>query len=263
MDQPLLSLRCCRSAAALYFIHLQVPITGSPLPLVHPTLRMTWWPWLSADQSSALPPSPPQPASPTAASAEESTFSVDDESPFELSIIDESGEGWGFELDPETIARPLAMTSLGLFSVGALAGIPAGLALGRTADDSGGKNKPRPTLGGALFAVRAFAAGTALCGAVGAAAAYATAWHYDAWTWTDFGAVMRDVVPRRMDTIEGAVGPLLGSVRKGATDGLPGPTARAKDRFAESRIGKYIRAQIEEATRDLANEGDDESIQTS
>lgn len=205
------------------------------------------------------PSVPPQDA--TATSSADS--GADEDVDFEFAIIDESGEGWGFDLDPETVARPLAMASLGLFTAGALAGVPAGLALGRTAnDDSGGKNKPRPTLGGALFALRAFVAGTALCAGAGAAAAYATAWKYDAWTWREFGAVMRDVVPKKREEIEGTVGPLLGSVRGAAADGLPGPTARAKDRFGESRIGQYIRAQIEEATRDLPQEQHSEDATT-
>lgn len=197
-------------------------------------------------EQTTTPTSPPEGAPATSAA----TSADDEDANFEFAIIDESGEGWGFDLDPDTVARPLAMVSLGLFTAGALAGVPAGLALGRTAnDDSGGKNKPRPTLGGALFALRAFVAGTALCAGAGAAAAYVVAWKYDAWTWSEFGAVMRDVVPKKRDDIEGAVGPLLGSVRGAAADGLPGPTARAKDRFGESRIGQYIRTQIEEATQ--------------
>lgn len=216
---------------------------------------MTWWPWQGGSSESSDKEKVATTPSQHAAATFSSTTAEDEGADFEFAIIDESGDGWGFDLDPETVARPLAMASLGLFTAGALAGVPAGLALGRTAnDDSGGKNKPRPTLGGALFALRAFVAGTALCAGVGAAAAYATAWRYDAWTLSEFGAVMRDVVPKKREEIEGAVGPLLGCVRGAAADGLPGPTARAKDRFGESRIGQYIRAQIEAATRDLPEE---------
>lgn len=227
---------------------------------------MTWWPWPKGSPApEGKPPidHAPDPPPPSASPPPSSLVTAEGEdSPFEFVIIDESGEGWGFDLNPDTVARPLAMASLGLFTVGALAGIPAGLALGRSADDSGGKNKPRPTLSGALFALRAFATGTALCAGLGAGVAYATAWRYDAWTWREFGAVMRDVVPKKREEIEGAVGPLLGSVRGAAADGLPGPTARAKDRFGESRIGQYIRAQIEEATRDLPEENESDDATT-
>lgn len=50
-----------------------------------------------------------------------------------FTIIDESGEGWGFELTPSTVAKPLAMLGGTLFAVGAMAGVPAGIALGRSA----------------------------------------------------------------------------------------------------------------------------------
>ncbi|GAB0494708.1 hypothetical protein MMPV_006004 [Pyropia vietnamensis] len=50
-----------------------------------------------------------------------------------FTIIDESGEGWGFELTPSTVAKPLALLGGFLFAVGAMAGVPAGIALGRSA----------------------------------------------------------------------------------------------------------------------------------
>jgi hypothetical protein len=228
---------------------------------------MPWWPFplvpaltsaapaAQSDQSTTPPESSATAA--TAATSANASASTDAEAgEFEFAIIDESGEGFGFDLDPDTVGRPLALASLGLFSVGALAGIPAGIAMGRAGEESSSSSKARPTLGGALFALRAFAYGTALCGALGAAGAYAVARHYDAWTWAEFGRVMREVVPRKREGIEGAVVPWLDSVRAGAEDGLPGPTARARDRFAESRVGTYIRTQIEEATRELSREED-------
>lgn len=165
--------------------------------------------------------------------------------PFEINIIDESGNGFGFDLDPATVAKPLAITSGVLFSLGALAGVPMGVAMGRSTEE---KSKVKPTVGGALFAARAFLYGTLLCGAFGAVSMYATARYYDVWAWEEFGDVMRDVVPRKRDEIETTVAPLLASVREGATEGLPGPTEKAKDWFGESRVGIYIRGQIEEAT---------------
>jgi hypothetical protein len=168
-----------------------------------------------------------------------------------FSVIDETGEGWGFDLEPATVIKPLAITSAALFGFGLLAGIPAGLALGQTEEAHGpgnrGRAKLRPTPAGAFFALRAFTYGTLLCGTCGAAAAYATAYYYDAWTWQDFGSVMRRVVPQRRDAIDSTLSPLLNRMRRGASENLPGPMNRARDRFGESRIGIYIRHQIESA----------------
>jgi hypothetical protein len=168
-----------------------------------------------------------------------------------FTVIDETGEGWGFDLEPATVIKPLAIASAALFGFGMLAGIPAGLALGQTEEapspENRGKTNHRPTPAGAFFALRAFTYGTLLCGTCGAAAAYATAYYYDAWTWHDFGAVMRRVVPKKRDAIDNRLSPLLDRMRRGATENLPGPMNRARDRFGESRIGMYIKHQIESA----------------
>lgn len=176
-----------------------------------------------------------------------------EDAPFELNIIDESGEGFGFELNPATVAKPLAITSGVLFGFGAIAGIPMGIAMGRTAED---KNKVKPTMGGAMFATRAFLYGTLLCGAFGAVSMYATARYYNVWTWQEFGEVMRHVVPQKREGIESTMSPLLSSVREGAAEGLPGPTEKAKDWFGQSKMGIYIRNQIEEATNVDEDEGE-------
>eukprot|EP00171_Calliarthron_tuberculosum_P020564 IDg20564t1 len=93
-------------------------------------------------------------------------------------IIDETGEGWGFDLDPATVARPLAALTAGLFGLGMLAGVPAGLVIGRNQLEQEGGKKVRPSISGFLFAARAFACGTALCGAMGAAGVFALRWYY-------------------------------------------------------------------------------------
>jgi hypothetical protein len=198
----------------------------------------------------------------SAPNQQRSVDSASDDANTEIfTIMDESGVGWGFDLDPATVARPLAIASGVLFSLGMLAGIPAGLALGRTEESTtsvGTGCKPvRPTAGGAWMAFRAFACGTLLCGACGAAATYATAYYYDAWTWDEFGRVMRDVIPGKRDRIESTITPWLDPVRSGAAEGLPGPVSRARDRFGESRIGIYLRTQIEQAA---ANVVDDEVV---
>lgn len=173
-----------------------------------------------------------------------------------FTIIDETGEGWGFDLEPSVVAKPLAAVSGALFGFGMLAGIPAGIALGRAQDPSESGKKTRPTAGGAFMAFRAFVYGTMLCGAMGAAGAYAAAWYFDAWTWKDFGIAMRGVAPGVQRDIESAVNPVLNPIRRGASEGLPAPAAEARDRFGESRIGKYIKQQIELATQDPGPEPD-------
>jgi hypothetical protein len=187
----------------------------------------------------------------TAVPAHSNEESYEDHGEELFAIIDETGEGWGFDLDPGTVMKPLAITSAALFGFGILAGIPAGLALGRSEDAAGpehlGKPKPRPTVGSALFALRAFLYGTLLCGTCGAAAAYATAYYYDVWTWRDFGAVMRRVVPKRRESIDNALSPLLNRMRRSASETLPGPMNTARDRFGDSRLGIYIRGGIEKA----------------
>lgn len=173
---------------------------------------------------------------------------------FEVSIIDESGTG--FDLSPSAVAGPLAATAGTLFALGIFAGVPAGIAMGRAGED--GKNaKLRPSMGGAFFALRAFAYGTALCGATGAAAVYATAWYCDAWTWQDFGGVMRRVVPGTKGRMEDRLRPVLDRVRDGAESGLPGPVGKARDRFGDSFVGKYIKGKIENATTGL-DEGEED-----
>jgi hypothetical protein len=187
----------------------------------------------------------------TAVPAHSNEESYEDHGEELFAIIDETGEGWGFDLDPATVMKPLAITSAALFGFGMLAGIPAGLALGRSEEAAGpehlGKPKPRPTVGSALFAFRAFLYGTLLCGTCGAAAAYATAYYYDVWTWRDFGAVMRRVVPKRRESIDNALSPLLNRMRRSASETLPGPMNTARDRFGDSRLGIYIRGRIEKA----------------
>jgi hypothetical protein len=167
-------------------------------------------------------------------------------------IIDESGEGWGFELEPATVIKPLAMASAALFGFGMLAGIPAGIAIGQIEEGPASSNrsgrKLKPTAGGVFFAFRAFVYGTLLCGAFGATAAYATAYYYDTWTWKDFGDAMRVVVPKRRLALENAVTPWLEALRRGASERLPEPISRARDRFGDSRVGIYIKNKIERST---------------
>lgn len=110
------------------------------------------------DAPGASPPvpSPPVHASVAAAAAAPPAAppplvaDADDE-PGLFAIIDETGEGWGFELTPSTVAKPLAILGGVLFAVGAMAGVPAGLALGRSAaaaDDAAAPAPPAATAAG-------------------------------------------------------------------------------------------------------------------
>lgn len=78
-------------------------------------------------------------------------------------IIDESGEGLGFDLTPETLAKPFAIGAASLFTLGMMAGIPFGLALGRSQEAKGSSKKVAPTMGGVKFAATTFGLGTLLC----------------------------------------------------------------------------------------------------
>lgn len=160
-------------------------------------------------------------------------------------IIDETGQGWGFELDPATVSRPLAMLTGGLFGLGMLAGIPAGLMVGRSQLEQDGGKKVRPSLSGFFFAARAFMYGTALCGAMGAAGVYAVRWYYDAESFEEFGEAMRTTLPKRRQEMENGLGPAITRVRAMASESLPAPLARARERFRRSRAGVWVRSHFE------------------
>lgn len=164
-------------------------------------------------------------------------------------IIDETGEGWGFELKPGVVARPLASISATFLGLGMLAGIPAGLWVGRNQLSSeGAKQKVRPTAEGFFFATKAFACGTALCGALGVAGFYTLRWYYDAETFEDFGRAMRVVIPRRRAEIEGGLGPTVDLIRARARESLPAPLARLREKFESSRTGMWLREQVASAS---------------
>jgi hypothetical protein len=238
-----------------------VSLGPTPPPRSCQKLEMSsLWPLIFGESRTKTPPRDDlQPASsfpsvvppPTSQSKPRDVDSVTGDDGEIFSIVDEAGEGWGFDLDPATVVRPLAITSVMLFSLGMLAGIPAGITLGRSEEASSatpnmGKNI-KPTASCVWLAFRAFAYGTILCGACGAAATYATANYYDAWTWDEFGRVMRDVVPGKRETMEKSIAPWLEPVRVAAAGRLPGPVSHMKDRFCESRLGIYVRTRVENA----------------
>lgn len=162
-------------------------------------------------------------------------------------IIDETGEGFGFELTPEVLIRPLAIGGGALFGVGMLAGIPFGIAMGR-AQESDSKSikggKARPTLDGVKFAATTFGLGTILCGAIGVAGFYGLKWYYQAETFEDFGKAMKQAVPIRRQEIESGLRPVLDRVRSSAGMALPGPMRRMQERFHESRLGTWLKDQV-------------------
>lgn len=238
----------------------------------------------SQGAEGSQPPAPsahaPAAAADTAPSAPPPVAEEEDAGLF--SIIDESGEGWGFELTPSTVAKPLALLGGVLFAVGAMAGVPAGIALGRSAaaaEDNavappptpaglagrrgGGGVTPSPPavvasagakpsaaraeLSGVLFAAKAFGLGTLLCMTGGAAAVYATHWSLGVNSIEDFAAVMREAVPRRREALEDTLAPVVGGLRGAAGGALPPVFDRARDRFQASGVGRWVRTHLESA----------------
>lgn len=163
-------------------------------------------------------------------------------------IIDESGEGFGFDLTPSVLARPLAIGTLSLFGVGMLTGIPMGLAMGRS-EETGkkikGGTRVKPSLEGLKFAASTFGLGSLLCTSIGIAGFYAIKSYYAVDSFEQFGHIMRESVPVKYSEIESTLSPVLRKVRKSAGDTLPAPMYRLRDRFANSRLGRYIQTQVE------------------
>lgn len=162
-------------------------------------------------------------------------------------IIDETGEGFGFDITPEALAKPLAIAAASLFSIGMLAGVPLGLAMGRVDNDAkrSGVKKARPTLDGLKFAASTFGLGTLLCGAMGVAGFYGITWHYEVDSFEEFGHIMRDRVPRGRGVMERGLGPALDVLKRNAGDNLPGPMKRMQERFHTSKFGKWMKEQID------------------
>lgn len=176
-------------------------------------------------------------------------------------IIDESGEGFGFDLTPEALARPLLLGTSALFSVGILAGIPIGIAMGRSEEPSkrvsNGAAKSaqvKPTLDGVKFAASAFGLGTLLCAGIGVSAFYAVKTYYDVDSFEEFGQIMRHVVSDRRIWLEKRINPFLSSVRFTATENLPTPVERLQLRFGESRFGRWIKDNVQSSVNIVADE---------
>lgn len=167
-------------------------------------------------------------------------------------IIDESGEGFGFDLTPDALARPLLLGTASLFGVGMLVGIPFGIAMGRTDEpgkrlslSSGNTARVKPTLDGVKFAASSFGLGTLLCAAMGLTAFYGIKSYYDVETFEEFGHIMRRTVPDKRAQIELSLSPLLRSVRTSASENLPAPVQRWRDRFGDSKFGRWLKGHIE------------------
>lgn len=162
-------------------------------------------------------------------------------------IIDESGEGFGFDLTPEVLARPLAIGTASLFGIGMLAGIPLGLAMGRS-EDTGkgikGGTRVKPSMEGVKFAATTFGLGTLLCASMGAVGFYTIKSYYQVESFEEFGRVMRKAVPERRSEMESSLSPVLDTVRKSAGDNLPVPMHRLRERFSNSRFGNWIKRQV-------------------
>jgi len=184
-------------------------------------------------------------------------------------IIDETGEGWGFDLTPATVRRPLAAVSATLLGIGMLAGIPAGIWAGRvqlsTERSNGdininsginGRKVVKPTMEGVFFAAKAFAYGTALCGAFGYATFNLVKWYYQVDSFEEFGRVMRDVVPEHRDGMESGLSPAITRIRSYARENLPAPLANARVKFEQSRPGIWFRQRVADASSLIIIEDD-------
>lgn len=186
------------------------------------------------DQQSSMPT--PQPATPS--DHHENFFH----------IIDETGEGFGFELTPEALAKPLAIGTSAMFGIGMLAGVPLGLFMGR-ADEGQGKRlksaKPIPTFEGLKFAATTFGLGTLLCGAMGVAGFYGLKSYFQVDSFQQFGQAMRKAVPERRSEMEKGLAPILDTLRRNAGDNLPQPMRRLQQRFLSTRFGKWIKNQVD------------------
>lgn len=178
-------------------------------------------------------------------------------------IIDESGEGFGFELTPEALIRPILIGTGTLFGVGMLAGVPIGIAMGRSAEDSGrrgsgtkvvGKSPPRPSLDGLKFAATTFGLGTLLCASVGLVSFYSVKRYYQVETFEEFGQIMRKSIPNRRSQMESGLTPILESVRQTAGDGMPTFAQRWQRRIEHSRLGRWIKKQVDESVNIIASD---------
>ncbi len=87
--------------------------------------------------------------------------------------------------------------------------------------------------------------GTMLCGAMGVAGFYGLKWYYDVDSFEEFGQAMRQAVPRRRREIETGLGPLLSRIRSRASDSLPGPIVKMREKFQQSRTGIWMRSRFE------------------
>ncbi|KAI0565004.1 hypothetical protein FGB62_22g130 [Gracilaria domingensis] len=186
-----------------------------------------------ATQNSAVPPS--------GLNTEENTLPQDEL----FQIIDESGEGLGFDLTPEALAKPFAIGAASVFSLGMLAGVPMGLVMGRSQESKGTSRQVRPSLDGVKFAATTFGLGTLLCGAMGVASFYGLKSFYEVESFEEFGLVMREVVPQRRAEMETSLGPVLKFIRRNAGDNLPGPMKRLREKFLQSRLGVWIKEQVD------------------
>ncbi|CAN8073864.1 unnamed protein product [Agarophyton chilense] len=160
-------------------------------------------------------------------------------------IIDESGEGFGFDLTPEALAKPFAIGATSVFSLGMLAGIPLGLAMARSQESKGTSRQIRPSLEGVKFAATTFGLGTLLCGAMGVAGFYGLKTYYGVESFEEFGLKMRQVVPQKRSEMENGFGPALRFIRRNAGDNLPGPMKSLREKFRESRLGSWIKQQVD------------------
>lgn len=181
-----------------------------------------------------------------------------------FAIIDESGEGFGFEITPENLMKPIAMGAGSLFGFGMLAGVPMGIAMGRTQEGNKGTkgSKFRPSFDGLKFAATTFGLGTLLCGTIGMAGFYGVKWYYNVETFEEFGKIMRKSVPEGRSRMENRMSPLLDGIRHSAGENLPDPVKRVQTRFEDSAFGRWIKAQVGKAVTIVDEEDLNKSANT-
>lgn len=168
-----------------------------------------------------------------------------------IRVIDESGEG--FQFTPSSVAKPLGIACLLLFGTGCAAGVPLGMAMGWGDSDHEKKKKgtrvripdAKAQASGFAFALKAFAYGTLLCGALGIVGVYGIHRYFKVDSIQEFGEEMRVIVPRKRKTMEAYFEPGLKSIRSSAQQNLPAPLAGLQARFNRSVFGRWAKKNVQ------------------
>uniref|UniRef100_A0A7S0ZLF0 Transmembrane protein 242 n=1 Tax=Timspurckia oligopyrenoides TaxID=708627 RepID=A0A7S0ZLF0_9RHOD len=201
-----------------------------------------------------------------------------EEEPFQIQIEAPADFNVDEAFSPSRMAAPLLFVSGGLFMIGLMGGIPAGLAYGRAAMDDDdkklGKTKKSKDSKGSIkgditgassksglrFAVLSFLYGTALCGAFGCAMVYGVHKYYEVNSIEEFVEKMRVVIPQKRKNLQNSIDPILNSIRNTATNTFPNIVNSLTLSFQSSYVYTKIINSRNKFTR--KNETDDSTDDT-